>query len=109
MFRNSKNLFKELNIREFFIPILFCIIYFFGKSATFTQYLYSGMTALNATNNEVKALQGRLKSDGFFTGSVTGYFGSQTKSALEAYQKKNGLSAIGVVGPATRALLNKGI
>ena len=80
-----------------------------SKSATFTQYLYSGMTALNATNNEVKALQGRLKSDGFFTGSVTGYFGSQTKSALEAYQKKNGLNAIGVVGPATRALLNKGI
>jgi N-acetylmuramoyl-L-alanine amidase len=54
-------------------------------------------------------LQKRLKSDGYFTGSVTGYFGPLTKAALESYQTKNGLSAVGVVGPSTRALLNKGI
>jgi peptidoglycan hydrolase-like protein with peptidoglycan-binding domain len=67
------------------------------------------MTAYGVSDPEVIALQQRLKTDGFFTGSATGYFGPQTKAAVEKYQKKNGLSVIGVIGPATRTLLNKGI
>ncbi len=78
-------------------------------SFSFSKYLYAGMTSFGSVDAEVTALQQRLKNDGFFKGSITGYFGPQTKTALEAYQKKNGLSALGVVGPSTRALLNKGI
>jgi hypothetical protein len=78
-------------------------------SEQFTQYLYAGMTAQNVSNPQVKALQERLKTGGFFTGSATGYFGERTKAAVEAYQEKHGLTSIGVVGPATRTLLNKGI
>ena len=76
---------------------------------TFTSYLYSGMTASGVSDPEVVALQQRLKTDGYFTGAVTGYFGPLTKSSLEKYQKANGLSPVGVVGPGTRVLLNKGI
>ena len=76
---------------------------------TFTGYLYSGMTKLGVADLQVTALQERLKADGIYSGPVTGYFGSETKAAVEAYQKKHGLSPIGVVGPSTRALLNKGI
>ena len=79
------------------------------SSGTFTRYLYSGMTALGVSDPDVKTLQERLKSDGVYSGPVTGYFGPLTKTAVEAYQKKNGLSTLGVVGPSTRALLNKGI
>jgi peptidoglycan hydrolase-like protein with peptidoglycan-binding domain len=67
------------------------------------------MNNVGQSDPDVVALQDRLYKDGFFTGSSTGYFGPQTKAAVEAYQKKNGLSVIGVVGPATRELLNKGI
>jgi hypothetical protein len=76
---------------------------------SFTRYLYMGMTKLGVSDPDVVALQNRLKSDGIYSGPITGYFGSQTKTAVETYQKKNGLSPLGVIGPGTRNLLNKGI
>jgi peptidoglycan hydrolase-like protein with peptidoglycan-binding domain len=67
------------------------------------------MTKLGISDSDVTALQQRLKADGFYSGPITGYFGPMTKTALETYQTKHGLSAIGVVGPGTRNLLNQGI
>lgn len=80
-----------------------------SSGTTFTSYLYSGMTPIGVVTPEVTALQNRLATDGIYTGPITGYFGSQTKTALEAYQTKHGLDPLGVVGPATRNLLNQGI
>jgi ferredoxin len=80
-----------------------------ASSYAFNRYLYMGMTELNIADPDVKAMQLRLKADGLYNGPITGYFGPQTKTALVAYQKKHGLSTLGVAGPATRALLNKGI
>jgi peptidoglycan hydrolase-like protein with peptidoglycan-binding domain len=68
-----------------------------------------GMTTQGVSDPDVTALQNRLKADGLYSTAVTGYFGPYTKSAVEAYQKKHSLSAIGVVGPSTRDLLNRGI
>jgi len=76
---------------------------------SFTHYLYMGMTPQGVSNPDVAALQNRLKTDGLYSATATGYFGPYTKSALEAYQAKHGLSAVGVVGPSTRNLLNQGI
>jgi len=78
-------------------------------SSIFNHYLYSGMTAYGVSDPEVVKLQQRLKTEGLFAGAVTGYFGPQTKTAIEAYQKKHGLEVVGVVGPSTRTLLNKEI
>jgi len=54
-----------------------------------------------ATGGEVKEVQRRLKNWGYYTGSVDGVFGAGTKKAVIAFQKKNGLTADGVVGKAT--------
>jgi hypothetical protein len=80
-----------------------------GGSHSFTRYLYMGMTLQGVSDPDVTALQNRLKADGLYSAAVTGYFGPYTKSTLEAYQTKHSLSAIGVVGPSTRDLLNRGI
>jgi hypothetical protein len=80
-----------------------------ANSYAFNKYLYAGMMTLGQTDPDVYALQKRLKADGIYSGSVTGYFGDQTKVGVEAYQKAHGLDPIGVVGPSTRALLNQGI
>jgi hypothetical protein len=80
-----------------------------SSSGAFTRYLYSGMTDVGSSDSEVAALQQRLKSDSVYAGPITGYFGPQTKQGVQAYQKKHGLDAIGVVGPSTRELLNKGV
>ncbi len=54
---------------------------------------------------EVKEVQRRLKEWGYYNGNVDGVFGAGTRSAVIAFQKKNGLTADGVVGKATyRAL-----
>ncbi len=76
---------------------------------TFSKPLYVGVTALGISDPEVVALQKHLKADGVYSGPITGYFGTQTKAAVQKYQRKNKLSPIGSVGPATRALLNKSI
>ena len=50
---------------------------------------------------EVKEVQRRLKLWGYYKGSVDGVFGAGTKTAVIAFQKKNGLTADGVVGKST--------
>ena len=54
-----------------------------------------------STGGEVKEVQRRLKKWGYYSGSVDGIFGSGTRAAVIAFQKKNGLTADGVVGKAT--------
>ena len=54
-----------------------------------------------ATGGEVKEVQRRLKLWGYYNGSVDGVFGAGTKKAVIAFQKKNGLTADGVVGAKT--------
>ncbi len=85
-----------------------------GSVATPSQSTTSGMQfvstlSLGDSGDEVLLLQKRLVTDGFLSATPNGHFGPATQTALKAYQKKNGLSQAGVVGPATRALLNKGI
>ncbi len=58
-----------------------------------------------STGSEVKEVQRRLKQWGYYSGAVDGIFGSGTRQAVIAFQKKNGLTADGVVGKATYAAL----
>jgi peptidoglycan hydrolase-like protein with peptidoglycan-binding domain len=38
--------------------------------------------------------------------AAKGFFGSQTKAAVQKYQKEHGIPSTGFVGPLTRASLN---
>ncbi len=58
-----------------------------------------------STGSEVKEVQRRLKQWGYYSGSVDGVFGAGTKKAVIAFQKKNGLTADGIVGKSTYAAL----
>lgn len=63
---------------------------------------------LGMTDPEVTTLQNILKAKGLFPLNVasSGYFGSITKKGVVDYQLSKGLTADGIVGPATRAELN---
>ena len=78
----------------------------FPNGYVFNKYLYIGMTMSGNSDPDVVALQKRLTDDGVYSGPITGYFGPLTKAGLQAFQKKNGLDPVGVLGPQTRALLN---
>lgn len=47
-------------------------------------------TAKNRRHEAVKAIQKRLKALGFDPGTIDGVFGSKTREAVVAFQKKNG-------------------
>ena len=68
-------------------------------------YVQTAVLKQGATGGEVKELQRRLKQWGYYSGAVDGIFGAGTKKAVIAFQKKNGLTADGVVGKATFAAL----
>lgn len=50
---------------------------------------------------DVKKLQSRLKKWDYYDGPIDGIFGNSTRRAVEKFQRKNGLTVDGVVGPAT--------
>ncbi len=57
--------------------------------------------------NDVKALQQRLAQLEYYPGPADGQFGPDTLEAVWAFQEVQGLSADGIVGPATeRALVS---
>lgn len=58
-----------------------------------------------STGAQVRTIQDKLKRWGYYDGAVDGIFGSGTRQAVVKFQRKNGLTADGVVGPNTlRAL-----
>ncbi|MDO8517806.1 MAG: S8 family serine peptidase [bacterium] len=63
--------------------------------------------AVGWTGPEVSSLQTILKTLGFFSDTVTGYFGSITQKAVTQLQAANNVAAVGIVGPQTRSLLQK--
>jgi peptidoglycan hydrolase-like protein with peptidoglycan-binding domain len=72
-------------------------------------YQFSVGLSVGSQGPAVSALQSRLVVEGVYSGPITGYFGSATEAAVKAYQTKHDLSAVGVLGPQTRAYLNEGI
>jgi peptidoglycan L-alanyl-D-glutamate endopeptidase CwlK len=60
---------------------------------------------LDSCGADVVALQEALKAHGFDPGMPDGNFGHGTEAAVIAFQKSEGLTPDGVVGPETRAKL----
>lgn len=54
-----------------------------------------------STGQVVRNIQTKLKNWGYYKGRVDGVFGVQTKTAVKSFQKKNGLTADGIVGKKT--------
>ena len=59
------------------------------------------LSRLGSSGEEVRQIQSKLKSLGFYSGSVDGIYGTRTQSAVKAFQKSCGISADGIAGPTT--------
>jgi hypothetical protein len=77
-------------------------------------YMFSTNLSVGRTGADVVALQTWLIANGFNIPSIAsgaaakGYFGAQTKAAVQRYQASRGIPSTGFVGPLTRAALNGG-
>ncbi len=74
---------------------------------TTASYVFNNYLAPNYQNADVWELQKILANKGYLSSAPTGYYGSQTKTAVMRFQSANGLEQLGVVGPSTRAVLNQ--
>lgn len=54
-----------------------------------------------SSGSEVTSIQKKLKTWGYYTGSVDGIYGSLTEKAVKLFQRRNGLTVDGIAGPVT--------
>lgn len=66
------------------------------------------LSKIGSRGDEVRKIQTKLKSLGFFSGTVDGIYGVKTQSAVKKYQQSVGLTADGVAGPKTLLYLGLG-
>ena len=59
------------------------------------------LSKMGSTGSEVRQIQTKLKNWGYFNDKVDGIYGTKTRDAVIWFQKKNGLTADGIAGPAT--------
>lgn len=63
--------------------------------------VYAAVYKQGSRGNTVKTIQQKLKNWGYYKGSVDGIYGPQTKEAVKYFQRKNKLTADGIVGNKT--------
>lgn len=78
------------------LTLLLCIALHSGSAATL---------ALGSRGERVALIQQRLKEWGYYAGAVDGIFGRGTYNAVVRFQRQNGLTADGRVGPKTAAAM----
>lgn len=78
-----------------------------GTQIATTAAPYDRMLKYEMKGDDVTAVQERLTALGYYDGPVSGNFLGNTRNAVKAFQKQNGLEADGVIGEMTwNALFN---
>ena len=111
---------SEFNLQKFLHSKFGCIIaVLLNLSIIFSiGFIYTNRTEqieaqevlskIGSRGDEVRRIQTKLKSLGFFNGTVDGIYGAKTQSAVKNYQKSVGITADGVAGPKTLLYLGLG-
>ena len=93
------------------VILSFCII----AGVCFVHTAYNEQTESQAVlskigsrGDEVRKIQTKLKSLGFFNGTVDGIYGTKTQSSVKRFQQSVGITADGVAGPKTLLYLGLG-
>ena len=93
MLKNKKKIII-LSITMLLIGIIAFIVLFENNEV-------EALSKYGSRGDEVRQIQTKLKRWGYYNGNVDGIFGSQTLEAVKYFQRKNGLTVDGIVGPAT--------
>ena len=94
---------KAITLNKIVMISLVIGIIALGSMIVIDQYQTVNVLVLQQGNEgqAVKDVQTKLKQWGYYSGSIDGIYGSQTKDAVIKFQKKNGLTADGLVGKET--------
>ncbi|MBO5897121.1 MAG: spore cortex-lytic enzyme [Clostridia bacterium] len=75
-----------------------------GRSSSTVEVL----SKIGSRGDEVRRIQQKLKTLGFFEGAVDGIYGVKTQSAVKRFQKSVGITADGIAGSKTLLYLGLG-
>ena len=90
---------KKVKITAFLLALLFAVT--LVVVLVTVNHASAATVKVGSTGAVVKTIQTKLKRWGYYTGAVDGIYGAKTKSAVQYFQRKNGLTADGIVGNAT--------
>ncbi|HPF21222.1 MAG TPA: peptidoglycan-binding protein [Syntrophomonas sp.] len=98
----------SLRLRQWFFLYMLTLL-FIVSAPTLTQASDYGTCdlTLDSRGSAVSQLQQDLASLGYYTYKVDGWFGAKTHDAVVRFQKSQGLKTDGLVGPITKAALNR--
>ena len=91
-----KNKRKIIFIAIIFFVVIGIMFYIFLKNDE-----VEALSKYGSRGDEVVQIQTKLKRWGYYNGNIDGIYGSQTQEAVRYFQRKNGLTADGIAGPAT--------
>ncbi len=94
-------MFKNKHSIKIITTIILLAITIFAIAVIFDFNPVEALSKYGSRGNEVTQIQSKLKRWGYYNGNVDGIYGSQTQSAVKYFQRKNGLTADGIAGPAT--------
>lgn len=81
-------------------------VFLFGGYVRVSAYVFTQTLDIGSRGQEVTMVQKVLNALGFYTyPEFTDYYGVITRAAVREFQRAEGISPIGVVGPLTRAAL----
>lgn len=86
------------------VGVLICIVTI-GFIIASNNNSVEALSKYGSSGEEVKQIQTKLKSWGYYNGSIDGIYGSQTLAAVKSFQKKNGLTVDGIAGSETLAAM----
>ena len=81
--------------------IVLCLLSLIIYNDRDTDISEPALSSFGSRGEEVRQIQRKLKSLGFYTGTIDGIYGTATKKAVTAFQKSCGISADGIAGPTT--------
>lgn len=96
---------KKINILRSTVSIILCATVFLFSYIIYNEngetITRMTLSSFGSRGEEVRQIQQKLKSLGFYTGGVDGVYGTATKKAVTAFQKSCGITADGIAGPTT--------
>ena len=95
---------KCLFALSFFIILSVLTLSFFSVHKTNPPVIGKSVVTLSklgSRGDEVRRIQKKLKSLGYYKGAVDGVYGTGTQKAVRDFQKNCGITADGIAGPKT--------
>ena len=94
MLKNKSKIIIGVVLATITIAVVIFLVFF--KNST-----VEALSKYGSRGSEVTQIQTKLKRWGYYNGNVDGIYGTQTVNAVKYFQRKNGLTADGIAGPAT--------